>query len=57
MVGPMLVTSTNDNATYHFAELDGTRIATSVARKRIQASKKQHEAEPTSWALETKGDV
>ena len=44
--GPYVVMSTNDNATYHLAELDGTRIAVPVAGKRIKAFKKQHEEEP-----------
>ena len=41
-----MVTSTNDNATYHLVELDGTRIAILVAEEHIKAFKKRHEAEP-----------
>ena len=44
--GPYVGTSTNDNAIYHFAELDGTRIAAPVAGKRINAFKKRYEDEP-----------
>ena len=44
--GPYVVTSANDNGTYHFAELDGTRMAVPVAGKRIKAFKKRHKAEP-----------
>ena len=41
-----MVTIANDNATYHLAELDGTRIEIPVAGKRIKAFKKRHEVEP-----------
>ena len=41
-----MVTSANDNATYHIAELDGMRIAVPVAGKRIKAFKKWYEYEP-----------
>ena len=41
-----MATSANDNATYHLAELNGTRIAILVARKQIKAFKKGHEPEP-----------
>ena len=51
-----MVTSTIDNVTYHLADLDGTRIGTPIARKRIKAFKKRHEAE-LDPALETEGDV
>jgi hypothetical protein len=44
--GPYVVTTVNGNGTYHLAELDGTRIAVSVAGKRIKASKKWHEDSP-----------
>ena len=36
----------NDNATYHLAELDGTRMAAPVPGKRIKSFKKQYEDEP-----------
>ena len=51
-----MVTSTIDNVTYHLADLDGTRIATLVAGKRIKAFKKRHEGE-LDPVLQTKGDV
>ena len=41
-----MVTSANDNGTYHLAELDGTRMAILVAGKRIKAFKKRHDGEP-----------
>jgi hypothetical protein len=44
--GPYVVTSVDDNGTYHLAELDGTRIAVPVAGKRIKAFKKRHDNEP-----------
>ena len=44
--GPYTVRSVNTNATYHLAELDGTRITTPVVGKRIKAFKKRNEAEP-----------
>jgi hypothetical protein len=44
--GPYMVTSVNDNGTYHLAELDGTRIAVPVAGKRVKAFKKRHDYEP-----------
>ena len=51
-----MVTSAKDNATYHFMELDATRIVTPIARKRIKAFKKRHDAKPDP-TLETEGDV
>ena len=44
--GPYVVTSAKNNAIYHLAELDKTRLMVSVAGKRIKAFKKRHEAEP-----------
>jgi hypothetical protein len=44
--GPYLVTSVDDNGTYHLAELDGTRLAVPVAGKRVKAFKKRHDNEP-----------
>ena len=44
--GPYVVTSANDNGTYHLAKLDGTRMAILVAGKRIKAFKKHHDDEP-----------
>ena len=34
--GPYIVTSANNNDTYHLAELDGMRLAVPVAGKRIK---------------------
>ena len=36
----------NDNATYHLAELDRTRIVVPVVEKWVKAFKKRHEVEP-----------
>ena len=44
--GPYVVTSANDNATYHIADLDGTRIAVPVTGKLIKAFRKWYEGEP-----------
>ena len=51
-----MVSSAKDNATYHFAELDATRIVTPIARKWIKAFQKRHDAKPDP-TLETEGDV
>ena len=51
-----MVTSANDNGTYHLAELDGTRIAVPVAGKRVKAFKKRHEAEPDLESAESDDD-
>ena len=37
---PYVVTSVNDNSTYHLAELDGTTVAVPVAGNRVKAFKK-----------------
>ena len=44
--GPYVVTSANNNGTYHLAELDGTRLVIPVGGKRIKAFKKRHDDEP-----------
>jgi hypothetical protein len=44
--GPYMLTSVNDNGTYHLAELNGTRIAVLVAGKRVKEFKKRHDSEP-----------
>ena len=44
--GPYVVTSANDNATYHIAELDRTSIAVPVTGKRIKAFKKRYGDKP-----------
>ena len=43
---PYVVINANNNATYHLVELDGTRITTPVAGKRIKAFKRRNETEP-----------
>ena len=50
--GPYVITSTNDNATYYPAELDGTRIAVPIAGKRVMIFKKRHDEEPNLDGLE-----
>jgi hypothetical protein len=40
-----VVTSIDNNGTYHLAELDGTRIVVPVAGKRVKAFKKRHDDE------------
>ena len=44
--GPYLVTSANDNATYHLAELDGSRLAVPIAGKRVKIFKKRQDEDP-----------
>ena len=51
--GSYVVKRANDNATYHLVELDGTRIAIQVTRKRVNTLKKRHEVEPE---LEIRGE-
>jgi hypothetical protein len=51
-----VVTSVNDNGTYHLAELDGTRITVPVAGMRIKAFKKRHNDEPDLESGESDGD-
>ena len=41
-----MVTSANNNGTYHLVELNGTRMAIPVAGKRVKAFKKRHDCEP-----------
>ena len=43
---PYVVTSANDNGTYHLEEFDGMRMSVPVAGKRIKAFKKRDEDEP-----------
>jgi hypothetical protein len=54
--GPYVVTSANNNGTYHLAELDGTRIAIPVAGKRVKAFKKQHEDKPDLESVDSDED-
>ena len=49
---PYVVTSANDNDTYHLAELDGTRLAVPIAGKRVKIFKKRHNDEPNLDDLE-----
>ena len=44
--GPYVVTSANDNATYHLAELDGSRLAIPIAGKRVKIIKKRQDENP-----------
>ena len=44
--GPYVVTSANDNATYHLAELDGSRLAIPIAGKRVKIFKKRQDEGP-----------
>ena len=37
--GPYVVTNANDNATYHLAELYGTRLAIPATRKKVRIFK------------------
>ena len=53
---PYVVTSANDNETYHLGELDGTRMAVPMARKRIKAFKKRHEDEPDLESMDRDDD-
>ena len=40
--GSYVVINANDNAMYHLAKLDGTRMTTPVAKNRIKAFKKRN---------------
>ena len=53
----IVVMSVNNNATYHLAELDGTRIAVPIARKWIKGFKKRHEPELDRKAEEEDSEV
>ena len=44
--GPYVVTSANDNTTYHLAELDGSRLAIPIAGKRVKIFKKRQDEDP-----------
>ena len=41
-----MVTSANNNATYHLAELDGSRLAIPIAGKRVKIFKKRQDEGP-----------
>ena len=51
-----MVTIANINGTYHLAELDGTRMAVTVARKRVKAFKKRHEDKPDLESMDSDDD-
>ena len=44
--GPYVVKSAYDNATYHLAELDGSRLAIPIAGKRVKIFKKRQDEGP-----------
>jgi hypothetical protein len=52
-----VVTSVNNNGTYHLAELDGTSIAVPITGKRVKAFKKQHDNEPDLGSGESDDDT
>mgnify|MGYP000193871769 CR=1 FL=1 len=54
--GPYVVTSANNNGTYHLAELYGTMMVISLSGKRIKAFKKRHEDEPDPDDLDSDND-
>ena len=54
--GPYVVTSANNNWTYHLAKLDGTRMAIPVAGKRIKEFKKRNEHEPDLGGMDSDGE-
>ena len=45
-VGPYMVVSANDNATYQLPVLDGMKIVVVIAGKRVKAFKKRYEPKP-----------
>ena len=49
-----MVTSANDNATYHLAELDGSRLAIPIAGKRVKIFKKRQDDNPDLDDLDDK---
>ena len=49
---PHVVTSAKDNATYHFVELDRTRLVIPIMGKRVKLFKKRHNDEPKLDDLE-----
>ena len=44
--GPYVVTSANDNATYHLAEVDGSRLVVPIAGKSVKIFKKRQNKDP-----------
>ena len=51
---PYVVTSANDNTTYHLTELEGSRLAIPFAGKRVQIFKKRQDENPDIDDLTTK---
>ena len=49
---PYVVTSVNDNATYHLAKLYGTSLEVPIAGKRVKIFKKRYAEEPNLDDLE-----
>ena len=43
---PYVVTSANDNSTYHLAELDGSRLVMPIAGRRVKIFKKRQDEDP-----------
>ena len=54
--GPYVVTSANNNGTYHLAELNRTRMAVPVTGKRVKVFKKRHEEEPDLEGVDSDND-
>ena len=48
--GPYVVTSTNDNATYHLAKLGGTRLGVPIEGKWVKVCKKTKRRSQTSMS-------
>ena len=44
--GTYVVTSANDNATYHLVDLDGSRLVVPIAGKRVNIFKKRQDEDP-----------
>ena len=51
-----MVTSTNDNATYHLTELDGMRLVVPIVGKLIKIFKKLKDEEPDMDVKDLGGD-
>ena len=47
--GPYMVTSANDNATYHLAELDGTRLTVPIVGRRCREDFRQWHENHMEW--------
>ena len=52
--GPYMVKSSNNNATYHLVELNGTRLATPIAKKKVKIFKKQHQSRTSQTSTASK---